>query len=199
MLGRGHPWPHRLLKENLKGMGCSPCLGFGFGMLACSLLPVCTAAGRLVAELSLMFGWGGGCHTSGTTMTPTRRDPPSLHAAPRFHARSPFPGGSQPHSIFQGRHGKGRCSRREQAVLGAVPGEGKESGIPREQQQGRGQAATSPTLCEAPVMLRVPLYQRSRGSYVGAQPLVALGSSMSPTGCTHRVSITCIFAFRLLD
>lgn len=54
-------------------------------------------------------------------------------------------------------------------------------------------------LCEAPVMLRVPLYQRSRGSYVGAQPLVALGSSMSPTGCTHRVSITCIFAFRLLD
>lgn len=54
-------------------------------------------------------------------------------------------------------------------------------------------------LCEAPVMLRVPLYQRSRESYVGAQPLVALGSSMSPMGCTHRVSITCIFAFRLLD
>lgn len=118
MLGRGHPWPHRLLKENLKGMGCSPCLGFGFGMLACSLLPVCTAAGRLVAELSLMFGWGGGVSHLWHHNDPDQEGPTQPPCCPSVPCKIPIPRGISAPQHFPGQAWEGQvlqegtgCSR----------------------------------------------------------------------------------------
>lgn len=117
-LGRGPSCPAARLRIILDEWAAITALGFGLGTRACGSLPAQTAMRMFVAELDLTSGRGfthpqqhnvpgqrGPGGRGLPAVWPTPCCPSPVRSAPR-EVSVP-----QPRRIFQGRRGKGRCSR----------------------------------------------------------------------------------------